>query len=70
MNDYQTVTANAALENDLRALVRLSIAEDLRSSLDWTTVCLIDADRTGRLQSGTAASGRLCGIGDAGVDRR
>jgi nicotinate-nucleotide pyrophosphorylase (carboxylating) len=49
-NDYREVTADAALEDDLRALVRLSIAEDLRSSLDWTTVCLIDADDRGGCQ--------------------
>ena len=47
MTDYTTVQANSLLENDLRALVRLSIAEDLRSSVDWTTVCLIDPDRRG-----------------------
>ena len=47
MTDYVTVTANEDLENDLRALVRLSIAEDLRRSVDWTTVCLIDEKRTG-----------------------
>ncbi|TWU45766.1 Nicotinate-nucleotide pyrophosphorylase [carboxylating] [Novipirellula aureliae] len=47
MTDYTTVTANSLLENDLRALVRLSIAEDLRRSVDWTTVCLIDPDRRG-----------------------
>ena len=45
--DYQTVTANALLEGDLRSLVRLSIAEDLRDSLDWTTVCLIEPEQRG-----------------------
>jgi nicotinate-nucleotide pyrophosphorylase (carboxylating) len=34
----------------LRALVRLSIAEDLRDALDWSTVCLIDADTRGGCQ--------------------
>ena len=48
--DYTTVTADSALESDLRALVRLSIAEDLRGSLDWTTVCLIESERQGGCQ--------------------
>ncbi|QDT59568.1 Nicotinate-nucleotide pyrophosphorylase [carboxylating] [Stieleria bergensis] len=47
MLDYSTVTADADLENDLRALVRLSIAEDLADQVDWTSVCLIDATTTG-----------------------
>ncbi len=47
MNDYPRVEADALLESDLRMLVRLSIAEDLRDAMDWTTVCLIDADRQG-----------------------
>ncbi len=50
MNDYRKVTADVALESDLRALVRLSIAEDLRSLFDWTTVCLIDANHRGACQ--------------------
>lgn len=46
MKEYATVTADEALENDLRALVRLAISEDLGRSVDWTTVCLIeDASR-------------------------
>jgi nicotinate-nucleotide pyrophosphorylase (carboxylating) len=47
MNDYATVTADSALENDVRLLVRLAIAEDLSDQVDWTSVCLIDDDRTG-----------------------
>lgn len=47
MTDYLQVTADRTLEGDLRALVRLSIAEDLRQAIDWTTVCLIAADRRG-----------------------
>ena len=48
--DYQTVTADSSLEADLRSLVRLSIAEDLRDSLDWTTVCLIEPESRGGCQ--------------------
>ena len=62
MNDYPMVTADATLENDLRALVRLSITEDLRSTLDWTTVCLIDADRRGGCQIVPRQSGVCAGL--------
>lgn len=48
--DYQTVTADSLLEADLRSLVRLSIVEDLRDSLDWTTVCLIEPESRGSCQ--------------------
>ncbi len=50
MKDYATVRPDAAMENDVRALVRLSIAEDLRDAVDWTTVCLIDPDLRGGCQ--------------------
>ena len=60
--DYATVTADAALENDLRALVRLSIAEDLRNTVDWTTVCLIDPDRRGGCQIVPRQGGVCAGL--------
>lgn len=59
IRDYATVTPNADMENDLRALVRLSIAEDLRDSLDWTTVCLIDEGLRGACQI-TPRQGGVC----------
>ena len=62
MSDYVTVTANEALENDLRALVRLSIAEDLGRSVDWTTVCLIDDDAGGGCQIVPRESGICAGL--------
>lgn len=62
MTDYVTVTANEDLENDLRALVRLSIAEDLRRSVDWTTVCLIDEKRTGGCEIVPRQAGICAGI--------
>lgn len=60
MPDYAPVRVDEALENDLRALVRLAIAEDLGRSIDWTTVCLIPEDRRGACvvvprQAGVAA---------------
>lgn len=62
MTDYVTVTADKDLENDLRALVRLSIAEDLRRSVDWTTVCLIDENRSGGCEIVPRQSGVCAGI--------
>lgn len=47
MQDYVTVTADSMLENDLRLLVRLAIAEDLSDAVDWTSLCMIDDDQTG-----------------------
>lgn len=62
MTDYTTVKADAALENDLRALVRLAIAEDLRDAVDWTTVCLIEPQRDGGCQIVPRESGICAGL--------
>ena len=62
MKDYRTVTADEDLEQDLRSLVRLSIAEDLRRAVDWTSVCLIDADREGRCQIVPRQDGVCAGL--------
>ncbi|KAA1260103.1 Nicotinate-nucleotide pyrophosphorylase [carboxylating] [Rubripirellula obstinata] len=45
--DYTSVVPNLQMKDDLQALVRLAIAEDLRDQIDWTTVCLIDDSRRG-----------------------
>lgn len=50
------------LENDLRQLVRLSIAEDLDVALDWTTVAMIDGDRRGACQIVSRVAGVSAGI--------
>ncbi|HBV65591.1 MAG TPA: carboxylating nicotinate-nucleotide diphosphorylase [Rhodopirellula sp.] len=60
--DYQTVTADSLLEADLRSLVRLSIAEDLRDSLDWTTVCLIEPESRGGCQIVPREGGVCAGL--------
>ena len=62
MSDYRRVTADQSLEGDLRALVRLSIAEDLRSLFDWTTVCLIQPDDRGGCQIVPRQSGICAGL--------
>ncbi len=62
MNDYQKVIADDRLESDLRDLVRLSIAEDLREFFDWTTVCLIDPDDRGACQIVPRQAGVCAGL--------
>ena len=60
--DYPTVRADSLLEADLRSLVRLSIAEDLRNSLDWTTVCLIEPETRGGCQIVPREEGVCAGL--------
>lgn len=62
MQDYVTVTADSSLENDLRLLVRLAIAEDLSDSVDWTSVCLIGEDRMGGCEIVPRQNGVCAGI--------
>lgn len=62
MPDYVTVTANSSLENDVRLLVRLAIAEDLSDSIDWTSVCMIDDDKRGGCQVVPRQSGVCAGL--------
>ena len=62
MQDYSQVSPDEVLEGDLRALVRLSIAEDLRQGVDWTTVCLIDVDRRGGCEIVPRGAGICAGI--------
>ena len=62
MTDYRKVVADEALEGDLRALVRLSIAEDLRWLFDWTTVCLIEPKDRGACQIVSRQSGVCAGL--------
>ncbi len=45
--EYRSVIADEHLEHATRSLTRHAIQEDLRESVDWTTVCLIDADQQG-----------------------
>lgn len=60
--DYPAVRADSLLEADLRSLVRLSIAEDLRNSLDWTTVCLIEPETRGGCQIVPREEGVCAGL--------
>ncbi|SMP42030.1 nicotinate-nucleotide pyrophosphorylase [carboxylating] [Neorhodopirellula lusitana] len=60
--DYARVGMDQSLENDLRQLVRLAIAEDLDVSMDWTTVAMIDAERRGACQIVSRDHGIAAGI--------
>ena len=48
--DYARVELDETLKDDLQALVRLAITEDLRDQVDWTTVSLIEDPLTGGCQ--------------------
>lgn len=60
--DYARVTMDDRLENDLRQLVRLSIAEDLDVALDWTTVAMIDGQRRGACHIVSRSDGIAAGV--------
>lgn len=60
--DYAPVVMNDQLENDLRQLIRLAIAEDLDVAVDWTTVAMIDADRRGACEIVSRANGVAAGV--------
>lgn len=60
--DYTPVEIDERLENDLRQLVRLAIAEDLDIAVDWTTLAMIDAERRGACQIVSRAHGIAAGI--------
>ena len=60
--EYRPVAVNDELENDLRCLVRLSIAEDLSDAMDWTTVCLIEPESTGCCQIVPRETGICAGL--------
>jgi nicotinate-nucleotide pyrophosphorylase (carboxylating) len=62
MIDYAPVHADEVLRHDLTALVRLSIAEDLRDSMDWTTVCIMPPDARGGCEIRTRADGVAAGL--------
>ncbi|MCA9138428.1 MAG: carboxylating nicotinate-nucleotide diphosphorylase [Planctomycetales bacterium] len=62
MQDYVTVTADSNLENDLRLLVRLAIAEDFSDAVDWTSLCMIDEDQRGGCQIVPRQTGVCAGV--------
>jgi nicotinate-nucleotide pyrophosphorylase (carboxylating) len=66
-SDFQQLTWNPDLEDDLRHLVRLAVREDLGRQNDWTTVALVAPETQGRAaiiarQPGIAAGLRAAPI--------
>jgi nicotinate-nucleotide pyrophosphorylase (carboxylating) len=56
--EFQQLDWNAAVEDDLRQLIRLAVREDLGRQYDWTTVALVEPDQ----QSGAAVVVRQDGV--------
>src|SRR5262245_17791696 len=46
--EYRQIEWDAALEDDLRQLIRLAVREDLAGHHDWTTFLLVDDAATAR----------------------
>lgn len=62
MRDFHQFEWDDALKYDCRTLVRLALAEDLCGELDWTTVALVPADRTGTANIVSREAGIAAGI--------
>ncbi|MEM6473256.1 MAG: carboxylating nicotinate-nucleotide diphosphorylase [Planctomycetota bacterium] len=62
MNDYVKVEADEQLERDLRLLVRLAIAEDLRDAVDWTSICVVGDTSSGACQVTPRCDGVAAGL--------
>lgn len=60
--DFQQLDWDAALEDDLRQLVRLAVREDLGRQNDWTTVALVGPDAQGRAAIAARQLGVLAGL--------
>src|SRR6478735_7764196 len=56
--DFHQIDWDAAIEDDLRQLVRLAVREDLERQHDWTTVALVGPDNRG----GAAVMAREKGV--------
>lgn len=60
--EYRQVEWDAALEDDLRQVVRLAVREDLANHLDWTTFLLVDDAATSRAVVAARRDGVVCGL--------
>ena len=65
--DFQQLDWDAAVEDDLRQLVRLAVREDLDRQYDWTTVSLVAADKQGRAVIVVREPGVIAGLTAAAV---
>jgi nicotinate-nucleotide pyrophosphorylase (carboxylating) len=62
VEDYQQLSWNATIEDDLRQIIRLAVREDLDRGQDWTTVALVDSGRKGRAAMVARQAGVIAGI--------
>jgi nicotinate-nucleotide pyrophosphorylase (carboxylating) len=60
--DFRQLTWDATIEDDLRALVRLAVREDLDRQHDWTTVALVGPDAQGRAAIVAREAGVVAGL--------
>ena len=60
--DFHQLDWNAAIEDDLRQIVRLAVREDLDRHNDWTTVALVDSDTKGRAAIVARQAGVIAGL--------
>lgn len=60
--EFDQLEWNAAIEDDLRQLVRLAVREDLDRQQDWTTVALVSPDRQGRAAVVAREAGVMAGL--------
>jgi nicotinate-nucleotide pyrophosphorylase (carboxylating) len=60
--EFQQLDWNAAVEDDLRQLIRLAVREDLDRQYDWTTVALVEPDQQGRAAVVVRQDGVLAGL--------
>ncbi len=60
--DFKQVEWDAALEDDLRQLVRLAVREDLGRQYDWTTVALVASGERGRASIVAREAGVVAGL--------
>ncbi len=63
--DWTSVDVDAALEDDCRQLIRLSVREDLQRSVDWTTVALVPVQARGRCLVVPRQAGVCAGLATA-----
>jgi len=60
--DFNQITWNATVEDDLRQLVRLAVREDLGRHYDWTTVSLVGPEQQGRAAVVVREPGTVAGL--------
>lgn len=60
--EYRQIEWDAALEDDLRQLLRLAVREDLAGEHDWTTFLLVDDTATARAVVTARSDGVVAGL--------